>query len=148
MLSSFYSYGCQNYIANISKNIILLFYELFKFIFNFMFLLKYSWFTMLYYFLVYRKAIQLYIYNFIRIFFQILFPFKLLQNIEYSPLYSTVGPCSLSCFIHTCMLSCFSRIWPFVTLWTVAHQAPLSMGILQARVLEWVAISSSRVFYI
>ena len=27
---------------------------------------------------------------------------------------------------------------------TVAHQAPLSMGILQARILEWVAISPSR----
>ena len=24
--------------------------------------------------------------------------------------------------------------------WTVAHQAPLSMGILQARILEWVAL--------
>ena len=32
----------------------------------------------------------------------------------------------------------------FVTLWTVAHQAPLSMGILQARILEWVAIPFSR----
>ena len=30
-----------------------------------------------------------------------------------------------------------------VTPWTVAHQAPLSVGILQARILEWVAISSS-----
>ena len=30
------------------------------------------------------------------------------------------------------------------TLWTVARQAPLSMGILQARTLEWVAMSSSR----
>ena len=30
------------------------------------------------------------------------------------------------------------------TPWTVAHQAPLSMGILQARILEWVAISFSR----
>ena len=30
-----------------------------------------------------------------------------------------------------------------MTPWTVAHQAPLSMGILQARILEWVAISSS-----
>ena len=29
-------------------------------------------------------------------------------------------------------------------LWTVAHQAPLSMGILQARILEWVAMPSSR----
>ena len=32
----------------------------------------------------------------------------------------------------------------FATPWTVAHQAPLSMGILQARILEWVAISFSR----
>ena len=31
-----------------------------------------------------------------------------------------------------------------MTPWTVAHQAPPSMGILQARVLEWVAISFSR----
>ena len=28
--------------------------------------------------------------------------------------------------------------------WTVAHQAPLSTGILQTRILEWVAMSSSR----
>ena len=28
--------------------------------------------------------------------------------------------------------------------WTVARQVPLSIGILQARILEWVAISSSR----
>ena len=33
----------------------------------------------------------------------------------------------------------------FATLRTIAHQAPLSMGfILQARILEWVAISFSR----
>ena len=32
----------------------------------------------------------------------------------------------------------------FVTPWTVAHQAPLSNGILRARMLEWSAISSSR----
>ena len=32
----------------------------------------------------------------------------------------------------------------FLTLWTVACQVPLSMGILQARVLEWVAMSFSR----
>ena len=30
------------------------------------------------------------------------------------------------------------------TSWTVAHQAPLSMGILQARIMEWVAMPSSR----
>ena len=28
--------------------------------------------------------------------------------------------------------------------WTVDRQAPLSMGILQARILEWVAMPSSR----
>ena len=33
----------------------------------------------------------------------------------------------------------------FVTQWTVARQASsLSMGILQARIVEWVAMSSSR----
>ena len=31
-----------------------------------------------------------------------------------------------------------------VTPWTVACQAPLSMGLLQARILEWVAMPSSR----
>ena len=31
-----------------------------------------------------------------------------------------------------------------LTQWTVARQAPLSMGILQARILEWFAMPSSR----
>ena len=31
----------------------------------------------------------------------------------------------------------------FATPWIVAHQAPLSIGILQARTLEWVAMASS-----
>ena len=31
-----------------------------------------------------------------------------------------------------------------VTQWTVARHAPLSMGILQERILEWVAIYFSR----
>ena len=30
-----------------------------------------------------------------------------------------------------CMLSCFSRVQLFVTLWTVAHQAPLSMRLFR-----------------
>ena len=34
----------------------------------------------------------------------------------------------------------------FVTWWTVAHQAPLSMGFFQAAILEWVAISFFRGF--
>jgi len=33
-----------------------------------------------------------------------------------------------------------------VTPWTVAHQAPQFMGILQARILEWVAMPSSTGF--
>ena len=28
-----------------------------------------------------------------------------------------------------CVLGCFSHIWLFATLWTVAHQAPPSMGL-------------------
>jgi len=38
-----------------------------------------------------------------------------------------------------------SRVRLFMTPWTVAcRQAPLSMGILWARILEWVAMPSSR----
>ena len=43
-----------------------------------------------------------------------------------------------------CVLSHFSRVQLFATLWTVVPQAPLSMGILQARTLEWAAMPSSR----
>ena len=32
----------------------------------------------------------------------------------------------------------------FVTPWTVVQQVPLSIGILQARIVEWVAMPSSR----
>ena len=38
----------------------------------------------------------------------------------------------------------FSHVQLFATPWTVAWQAPLSMGILQARIQEWVAMPSSR----
>ena len=38
----------------------------------------------------------------------------------------------------------FSRVQLFVTLWIIACQAPLSMGIFQARILESVAMPSSR----
>ena len=34
--------------------------------------------------------------------------------------------------------------WLCVAPWTVVRQAPLSMGILQARILEWIAMPSSR----
>ena len=40
-----------------------------------------------------------------------------------------------------------SRGQLFVTPWTVACQAPLSMGNLQAIILEWVAMPSTRGFF-
>ena len=42
-----------------------------------------------------------------------------------------------------CMLRRFSRVWLFATPWTIASLTPQSMGILQARILEWVAMSTS-----
>ena len=42
------------------------------------------------------------------------------------------------------ILSHFSHVQLCATLWTIACQAPLSMGILQTRILEWVAMPSSR----
>ena len=49
--------------------------------------------------------------------------------------------------MHACMVSCFSLVLLFVILWTVAFQVSLSMGILQARILGWVAMPSSKVFF-
>ena len=46
--------------------------------------------------------------------------------------------------VHAGLLSHFGCVWLFATLWTIARQAPLSMGILQARRLEWVAMPFSR----
>ena len=42
------------------------------------------------------------------------------------------------------MLSHFGHVWLFATIWTVACQGRLSMGLFQARVLDWVSISYSR----
>ena len=40
------------------------------------------------------------------------------------------------------VLCCAKSCPTLETPWSVAHQALLSMGILQARILEWVAMSS------
>ena len=48
------------------------------------------------------------------------------------------------CITCCCCLVAKSCPTLFVTPLTIACQAPLSMGILQARILEWVASSSSR----
>ena len=42
------------------------------------------------------------------------------------------------------VLSHFSHVQLFVTLWTVDCQAPLFMGLFQARILKWVVLSFSR----
>ena len=51
---------------------------------------------------------------------------------------------------NVCVCVCVSRsvVSNSGIPWTVARQAPLSMGILQARILEWVAISFSRVLVV
>ena len=43
-----------------------------------------------------------------------------------------------------CCTSLLSYVGLFETWWTVARQAPLSKGILQSIILEWVAMPSSR----
>ena len=43
-----------------------------------------------------------------------------------------------------CCAQSLGCVWLFATLWTIAHQASLSMGTLQARILEWVAMPSSK----
>ena len=45
---------------------------------------------------------------------------------------------------HVLCLVAQSHVWLFVTTWTAARQAPLFMGIRQARILEWTAMPSSR----
>ena len=42
-----------------------------------------------------------------------------------------------------CVCACFSCVQLFATLWTVARQAPLSLG-FSRQDLEWVAMPSSR----
>ena len=43
-----------------------------------------------------------------------------------------------------CCAESLSCIRLFATRWTVAHHTLLPMGTLQARIVEWVAVSSSR----
>ena len=39
---------------------------------------------------------------------------------------------------------CLTQLKSFVTPWTIAHEASVSFGILQARILEWVVSPSSK----
>ena len=49
-----------------------------------------------------------------------------------------------ACKVVTSVLSHFSHVQLCSTLWIIASQAPLSMAIFQARILEWVAMPSFR----
>ena len=58
------------------------------------------------------------------------FSHRKLPTLLYIQQVSVRTPCSLSTqpnCVHACVLSCFSRVQLFVMLWTVAHEAPLSM---------------------
>ena len=70
--------------------------------------------------------------------------FNLLQT--WATFQSLISICAVLCLViqsHLILWDPMDGI--FVTPWTVAHQSLLSMGILQARILEWVSMPSSRV---
>ena len=46
--------------------------------------------------------------------------------------------------LRVCVLSHFSHVQHFGTLWTVAQPGSSVHGMLQARILEWIAMLSSR----
>ena len=60
-----------------------------------------------------------------------------------SLLYENSAELNADLCLHACMLSHFSYVWLFMTLWTVGPPSSSDHGILQARILEWVAILSS-----
>ena len=120
---------------------------------------------------VYSNVIQLYLH--VSILFQVLYPFRLLQNIELSSLCYRVGPCWLSILnvtvqtpflIHRFLSQslfpyyiCHSFFIEKVKESEVAQSCltlcdPMACilpgssihGIFQARILEWVTISISR----
>ena len=74
---------------------------------------------------------------------------KLSQNLRFYEGLS-LSLCIIQCQIyisiymhHMCVymyvrVQSLSCVLLFVTSWTVAHQAPLSMGLLQARILEYI----------
>ena len=53
----------------------------------------------------------------------------------------------MNIYTPCCAVLSRSVVSDSATPWTVAHQAPLSMGILQVRILEWAAMLSSRNIY-
>ena len=66
-----------------------------------------------------------------------------LSNFHFS-IYVKIENRQNSLWLCMCVLSHFSHVWLFVIPRTIACQAPLSIGILQARILKWVSMPSSR----
>ena len=63
------------------------------------------------------------------------------------PHWATTSPLRAFAYVSTSevdVVHVLTRVWLSATPWTIAHQAPLSMGILQAWILEWVAMPSSK----
>ena len=63
------------------------------------------------------------------------------------PIKTVVQGSTVTCFLGLwilLLLNHFKRVLFFMTLWTVAFQAPVSMEILQEKMLEWVAMPSFR----
>ena len=63
---------------------------------------------------------------------------RILQDVQSLPSVSSTG------FSYFSVLSCSVISDSLRPPWTVAYQDPLSMGILQARIVEWVSMPSSR----
>ena len=56
----------------------------------------------------------------------------------------SVGAENFLLILSACVLSHFSWVRPCMDVWTEARQASLSVGFSKARILEWVAMPSSR----
>ena len=67
---------------------------------------------------------------------------EVFKGLKYNLMLTLYSLVKLS-LLATCALQ-LRCVLLFVTLWTVACQAPLSMGVLQGGILAWVAMPSSR----
>ena len=94
---------------------------------------------------IYIYILCIYIYSvYIYILFQILFLYRLLQDIECSVLCYTITPLLLS-VLNMCV--CAKSLQSCLTLCNSVNCSLPGFsvhGILQARILEWVALPSSR----
>ena len=88
-----------------------------------------------------------FVYNYLNSFswYSRLLKFSVICNVQFNffLLFKFLVSCSHTCHVCACMLSCFICVWLFVTL-DCSLPGSSVHGIFQARILEWVAMSSSR----